>query len=804
MLQNYFKIAWRNLIKNKGITLIQVLGLTLGVAVSLVIVQYVMFEKSYDRFHTKSERIFRIALDFYNEGKLIDKDAMNYPLTGPVMAQDFPEVIAYTRITPEYDKVILKLGDAIFEETKVFYADPSFFDLFDYSFIQGQPTQALKGHNKVVLTQALAEKYFGPKTKWAVSPVGQTIRFNNVKDLIVSGIIEDGPKATHLKFNALISFDTFVSENPYIKNNWGWNDFITYVLTVPGTTKVALQSKMTAFANTYKEKNHGNVFVIQPLTDIHLHSHQSDELEPGRNNDIVNALGIIALIIISMAWINYINLSTSIAEKRAKEIGVRKAIGAGRITLVCQFLTETFLMNLIAVISAVCIAYVLLPYLGALLYIPLTFTLIAQPLFWLALLVLVCLGTLLSGFYPAFVLSSFRPMDVLKEASIKIYSRNFLRKGLITFQFAIAIILIVGTITVHQQINYMQRKSLGFELEKKVVINAPGIDYDTSTYQHKYKVFKNALEQISGVGLTTASSSVPGGNLEFEVAVTGVRLEGTSKKAQRRVWAFSVDEAFIDTYALKLIAGRTFSPNDTEKIIINKSAVKHLGAPTVDAIIGKKIQGSGQEIIGVVEDYHHQSLQHEFLPMLMVKNFDNLLYYTVNIEPSSPTHVQSVLERIKTAWKDVYPKNPFTYTFLEDRYNNQYQSDIQLFKAFSWFSFLALFITGLGLLGLSSYIVINRTKEIGVRKVMGASIRHIMFLLSKNYLFLLGLASLPAIALAFYMSNRWLEGFVWRIELELWLFVVPILIVGGIALLVVNVISFKAAVNNPIKSLRTE
>ncbi len=807
MIRNYFKIAWRNLLKNKGITFIQILGLTLGIAVSLVIVQYVGFEKSFDKFHSKSDRIYRIALNFYNEGKLVDKDAMNYPLTGPTMAEELPEIESYTRITPEYEKVILKLGDAIFEENKVFYADATFFGIFDHTFIQGEPEEALKGYNKVVLTYALAKKYFGPQEKWAISPIGQTIRFNNKKDLVVSGIIKDVPKATHLKFNALISFDTFVQENPYIKNNWGWNDFVTYVLAAPGTAKAALQSKMPAFADKYKEKNHGNEFIVQPLTEIHLNSHQSDELEPAGNKDVVEALSIIAIIILIIAWINYINLSTSIGEKRAKEIGVRKVAGARRMTLIYQFLFETLLINLISIICAICIAYATLPFLGELLNIPLVFTLIEQPVFWLNIALLTFLGTVLSGFYPAFVLSSFQPVDVLKDASKKLYSKNLFRKGLITFQFATAIVLIIGTLVVHKQINYMQDKSLGFDLKQKVIISAPGVNYSDSLYKNKYQVFKNELSQIPGVGYTAMSSSVPGGNLEFECSVTGGRLEGTSNKAHTRLWAFAVDDAFIQAYDLKLLAGRAFSPNlnhDRGKIIVNESAAKSLGVDNPQDIIGKRMHNSKQEIIGVVKDYHHQSLRNGFLPLYMEKNPEYILYYTLNLEPSSSEHIKSILGQIQTAWKNTYPENPFSYVFLEDRYNQQYQSDVQVGKAFSWFSFFALFITCLGLFGLSSYVIMNRTREIGIRKVLGASVSQILLLLSRNYVLLLLMASIPATAIAFYITNRWLEGFVWRIEISSWQFIIPIVIVGVIALLVVNVISFTAAVTNPIKSLRSE
>jgi len=807
MIKHSLKIALRFLVKRKGITFIHLFGLTTGIAVFWIILQYVNFEKSYDRFHSKADQIFRIDINFYRDGAMIDGDAMNYPPTGPTMVDELSEVISFVRITPEYGKVIFKRGEALHEETKVFYADSTMFDIFDFPFVAGTPESALNGENKLVLTLSLAEKYFGARNHWKESPVGQLINFNNEKDLVVSAIIEDPPETAHLKFNALISINTFWKVvGDYSNYQWGWNDFYTYVLTTPGTTQKQLQSKLEAFVDKYKEKGHGNVFIATPLTNIHLFSHQSDEPEANGDIDIVNALMIIAFVILVIAWINYINLSTARGEERSKEVGIRKVNGAHRAGLVMQFLSESFLLNLVAIILSLVIAYLVLPMMGAILGKSLTFDMLDLPGFWFGVLALLIGGTLLSGLYPAFVLSSFTPSYVLTGSSKKLRNKDLFRKGLVTFQFIIAIALIIGTIVIYNQVNYLQNKKLGFNLTDKIIINAPGV-YSDSIFEKKYLTFKNELKQIVGVNDVTISSAIPGGNLEYEVDVVTIKLEGKNDNDYHRIWLYTVDHDFIDVYNLEVIAGYQFLANSkTTKVMVNRSASRLFGYHQPAKIIGEKFWYRNQmaEIVGVVEDYHHQSAKSAFLPMVMINDIQSMLYYTVDVHASVPTNFNTTLSNIRSSWMKVYPENPFSYFFLEDRYNYQYQADLQTGKVFFGFSLFAILITCLGLLGISSYMVIIRTKEISIRKVLGATRKQIVFLLSKDFIQLLGLAALLAIPLGYHYFNLWLEGFAFRINISGWLLILPVIFVTLVSLIIVSAFSFKAASVNPSETLRSE
>lgn len=807
MLKHSLRIALRILQKRKHITFIHLFGLTAGIAVFWIIIQYVSFEKSYDQFHAKADQIFRIDIDFYRDGKLVDGDAMNYPPTGPAMVNELSEVSSFVRIHPEYRKVIFSRGETRYEENRVFYVDSTMFSIFDYTFLEGSPKDALKGENKLVLTISLAEKYFGPRNIWEESPVGQLVNFNNQRDFMISAIVEDSPETTHLKFNALISFETFLKEVGDVSDAWGWNDFYTYVLTTPGTTQSGLQSKLPAFFDRHLWKDHGNEFIATPLTNIHLYSHQSDEPETNGDIAVVNALMIIAFVILIIAWINYINLSTARSEERAKEVGIRKVTGAHQAGLVLQFLSEAFMLNLIAIIFSLLIAYLTLPQMGAVLGKDLTFDLLNEPAFWVGIIALLVGGTLFSGLYPAFVLSSFTPSYILTGSAKKLGHKDLFRKGLVVFQFATAIALIIGTIIIYNQINYLQRKQLGFNLKDKIIINAPGVYNNDSIFEKRYLTFKNEIEQIADVENVTISSAIPGGNLEYEVDVTSIKLEGSSDDQYKRVWRYMMDHDFIDAYNLRVIAGHKFLKNsNTTKGILNRSATKLLGYNNPADLIGKKFKNDGQmvEIVGVVEDYHHQSAKSAFLPMVMINDIQSMLYYTVNIGPSTSINPQTVLNNIQDRWLKVHPENPFSYFFLEDRYQYQYQPDLQTGKVFLGFSIFAILITCLGLLGLSSYMVITRTKEIGIRKVLGATRGQIIYILSKDFVTLLGFSALLAVPLGYHYFNLWLEGFAFRIDISIWLLTLPVIFVALLSLLIVSAFSLRAASLNPVETLRSK
>jgi len=730
---------------------------------------------------------------------------MNYPPTGATLVDELTEVIDFVRITPSYGNNIFRYHDNLIEETRVFYADSTMFRIFDHPLLEGDKRTALSGPDKVVLTRSLTEKIFGPYDSWQRSPVGQVINLNNNADLLVSGIVEDPPPNTHLKFSALISFDTFENMAGDLSAVWGWNEFYTYVLTIPGTTREELQSKLPAFVDRHKEPNHGNVFKATPLTDIHLYAHQSDEPETNGNAATVNGLLIVAFIILMMAWINYINLSTARSEERSREVGIKKVNGAHKTGLVFQFLSEAFLLNLVSIILSLILAYMLLPLLAGLLPSGLVFDLPGRPEFWWGVAALLSGGTVLSGLYPAFVLSSFTPGYILNGSRRRLPGKEIFRKSLVVFQFATAVALTIGTLVIYYQVEYMQNKSAGFDMNNQVVIKAPVVYNNDSIFQQRYLNYKTELKKISGVNNVTISSAVPGGNLEYEVDVTGRQVEGKEELGYRRVWRYRVDSDFIDTYNLHLIAGRKFSdkPNSGE-VVVNRSAAKLFGFNNPEDLPGKKFINLESEIVGVVEDYHHQSVKSVYLPMIMENNVRNMEYYTVTLNPSSGANSQPVINQMQSSWEQIHPENPFSYFFLKDRIEHQYQNDWKLGEVFNGFAFLAMLITGLGLLGMSSYLVITRTKEIGIRKVLGATRSEIVAVLSKEFVYLLSIAAVLAIPLGYYVFNRWLQNYAWHIDISWGLLLVPVVLVSAISLMIVAGHSLKAANANPVDAIRNE
>ncbi|MEO1260750.1 MAG: ABC transporter permease [Bacteroidota bacterium] len=810
MFKNNLKLAWRNLLKHKSYSFINIFGLTLGVAAALFILQFVKHEQSYDLFHEKADRIYRLPISFYHQGELDYVDAMNYAPTGPALKDEMPEVEDFVRLSPVYDRVVMRRGNQYFEEEKIYFADSTLFNVFDFKLLEGDEKTCLTKPFSIVLTQSAAERYFGPQDSWRESPIGQTVKINNGRDWNISGIAADVPENSHLKFNALISFSTFFITRGDPSQSWGWNDFYTYVLLKEGTDEQTFADKLPAFLKSHSPDEDAGVydqFLVQPLTDIHLKSNYSYEAEPNGDYKTVYFLSLIALAILFIAWVNYINLATARAEERAKEVGVRKVIGAGKKSLVFQFLTEAFIINSFAILMAVGVVQICQPIIPALVGKPLP-SLFAEInwLIWLLPALLIS-GTVLSGLYPSFFLSAFSPVTILKGGTQRQNRGVWLRKGLVTFQYVVSILLIAGTFIVFKQLEYLQQVDLGFNLDKQLVLNAPSTIRKDSIFQERFKSFKNELLQFPEIKMVAGSSAIPGNNSTDLHTHGGLYLVGKDEKDAADYWILESDEDYVSSYQIKVIAGRNFAEamgTDRDAILINQTAMRLLGINSPDQAIGKKLQywDEQKNIVGVFKDYHHRSLRHRFEPMIIKNDVSGAKYYSVKF--SSENKVDQLITKIEKTWNRIYPDNPFHHSFLDDRFNESYAADRQLGRIVGLFSILTILIACLGLFGLASYTVAVRTKEIGIRKVLGAPVGSIILMLTKGYFQLLVLAIVIGVPITFYVFSKWLENFAEAIALEYWIFILPSLLMLVIAFSAVGMQSLRAATGNPVEALRQE
>lgn len=817
MVFNYFKIIYRSLVRNKTYSIINILGLSIGLAVCFVILEFVNFENSYDRFHPRNKDIFRVILGEESDGEVF-WDAANFAPTGPALKNDFPEVADYVRITPEYFGLVLNHKEKVFEEKKVYYVDSTFFNFFGYKLIAGDAKTALREPRSIVLSMSLAEKYFGSKSDWKENPVGQLIVIDNKESYTITGIMEDTPTNSHLKFNALISFTTFIQIKDPSKE-WGWNDFYTYIKLNPGVDYTTLESKLASFILKYKGKGTNERMILQPLEDIHLHSNVAYELEANGSSQSVYFLSIIALVILIIAWVNYVNLSTARSENRAKEVGVRKVNGATRGEVMAQLLFESFLMNFIAILIALFIVQITIPLVGTLLGKPLVFSLFTDSSFIFSVVGLYILGSLISGIYPAFVLSTFKPIDIFKSgASTVAKGKSILRQSLVVFQFIVSIGLIMGTIIIYNQLSYLKSMELGFDHDQTLVLNSPRIASSEIEFLNLYRQFKNELSKYPEIESVTISSSLPG-KLSNDLDSNGpVKMVGQDDSYNKSFSVFRVDQDFLDVFKIKMAAGSFFSKEkpmtDTQLIddeidnyfVINRKAAALLGYPNPSEIIGKKIsfQGNSKEVIGVVENYHHKSLKEDFEPIIIRCRVANTNYISIRLSGSSNSDVSQSIDRINTIWKSFYPGSPFLYSFLGEDVNNHYQEEERFSKVFVIFSAFSILIGCLGLFGLVSYSVMVRMKEIGIRKVLGASHGSILFLFSKEFFKLIVFAFAIGIPLAIFVFEKWLENFAYQAPIGIWLCIVPILIISFFAFASVFAQITKATLRNPVETLKSE
>jgi putative ABC transport system permease protein len=813
MLKNHLRLAWRNLLKRKGYAALHIFGLAIGITCCLLIFHYVAYERSYDTFEPNAGRIFRLRLDDYQQGKLAWQSATVYPAIGPAMKKEFPEVEDFGRLI-DADLVLTNPEKNVkFNELKGYFATPGMLGMLGIQLVKGDRATALDGPDKILLSQTMAKKYFGTE-----DPMGKRLKGQgdgSLEGYQVAGVFKDYPANSHLIINHLVSYSTLGKilrqrgdSSNATETAWGWYDFYVYVQLRPGTDYKTLEAKFPAFCDRHmnnaawaKKNNVKAALHLIPLPDIHLYSNYNQEAEVNGNGKAVSFLFLIAILIIGIAWINYTNLATARSLERAREVGVRKVLGAIRGDLILQFLTESFLLNIVAAILATILAVLLTPSFDTLVGSDAgPFTL---PLpYLLGFLGIFLLGSFLSGIYPAFVLSGYHPITVLKGLFRNTSHGQLLRKGLIIGQFAVSVILITGTILIFQQVQYMRRQQLGVNIDQTLVLNGSQSLPD-SVYQNIFQPFKTAILRQTGIQSVTASSNVMGQEIYW---TRGVNRVGTNSNAAVTLYCMGIDYDFLPAYSLRLVAGRNFSQQfktDDKAVLINEKALDQLGFKNAAEAIGGRIRPGRDTltIVGVLADYHHQGLQKAINPMLFF-NIPNInSYYSIKVNTAD---VHQTIAGIKKTWDRYFPSDPFNYFFLDESFNEQYKADTRFGQTFGIFATLAILIACFGLLGLSAYNVLQRTKEIGIRKVLGASSQSLILLLSRDFAALVLLSLLLAMPISWWVMHNWLQDFAYRIAIQWWVFLLGGALALLIALTTVGLQALRASLAHPVKSLRTE
>jgi len=793
MLKNYLKIAFRNLWKHKVFSFINIMGLTVGMSACFLIFLYVSFELSYDNFNSKSDRIYRLVTDVITPSETIKADVTSWAYA-PNIKADFPEVESFVRVNG--GSFLVRKGDIKFQEEKTVFADSTLFSVFDFELIKGDPKTALKNTMSVVFTEEAAEKYFGKS-----DPLGQTLLLSGEGfPVTVTGVMKNIPENSQIKGDMFVSMSTLTEKlNKGIDEEWGNFGVSTYLLLKPGTTAKALEKKFPAFltnraGSMMRKLNMHYTLFLEPLEDVHLLSERGSN-EPGSLNNVY-IFSVVAIFILLIACINFVNLTTARSVERAKEVGIRKVVGAPKGLLARQFISESVLLCLIAFVFAITLSALLIPLFNNLSGKIISTGILSNLSYVAGMFIASILIGLLSGMYPAFVLSSFEPVVVLKGRFTTSVKGIMLRKGLVTLQFGISIALIIATIIVYTQMKFMRDRDLGFSKDQMLVIDTGG--------DPKKEAFKESLLNVSGVKSTATSGSVPGGGNSSAYS----EIENKSGDLQvANLDLYFVDFDYIKQFNLKVVAGRAFSKDfgtdSTQAMILNEATVKLLGYNSPEQAIGKRFKQWGREgkIIGVIKDFHFRALQEVIKPLTMRIEPRQTEIVSVKIEGGDP---KGVLSGIETKWKTIMPDRPFNYFFMDEFFDRQYRSEERFEKLFFNFAILAIFISCLGLLGLASYSTMQRTKEIGVRKVMGASVGSIVGLLSMDFLKLVFVAFMIASPVAYYGMHQWLDKFAYRTDIHWWVFVAAAMLSFFIAFATVSFQSIKAALMNPVRSLKSE
>jgi putative ABC transport system permease protein len=805
MLKNYFLIAFRNLSKNKAFSFINIFGLAIGMAACLLILQYVSFELSYDNFHVNKDRVYRVNQDRYDKGKLSTQWAGGAFAPGNAFKAAVPEVEDFVKLVPA-GNALASYKDKKIVIKKDYYCGSSFFNIFSYPLLSGDSKTALVEPNSVVISEEVAQKLFHN-----TEVVGQTLTLNTTKLLKITGVMKNMPANTHLSFDILQSYSTLLKENPprdgyNLDNAWYSDGCTTYLLLKAGANPKAVETKFLPIVKKayqqFASSGASAIYTLQPMPSIHLYSNRMFEIQPNGDGKSVYLLLGIAIFVIIIAWINYINLATARGIGRAKEVGVRKTLGSAKTQLVTQFMLEAMFLNGLAVLFAIAFIAICLPILANIAGVQIGFALFAKPGFWAAVIGIFIVGTFFSGFYPAIVLSSFKPIEVMKGKLTASPKGIVLRKGMVIFQFAASIFLLIGALTVYRQIQFMQSQSLGVAIDQTLVIKAPLVKVDS--FYRSMSAFKQECLKQPAIKSITVSTSVPGEAVNWNAG--GIKLTGAADATADQYRIIGGDYDYLTAYNLKLLAGRKFSKEfttDPKTVVFSKTAARRIGFNSPEQALGKRIDfwGDVYTIIGVVDDFHQQSLRDTYDAIIFRCIPD--VRGDVSIKISS-TNVAQTITALKSNWDSFFPGDQFDYFFLDEHFNDQYKADQRFGQVFGIFTVMTIFVACLGLFGLVSFTIVQRTKEIGIRKVLGASVNGILQLLYKDFALLIVISFLVSAPLGWYAISKWLESYAFRISINPVLFIVPFLVVLIIAFATVSWLSIKAALTNPVKSLKTE
>lgn len=809
MLRNYLKIAFRNLLKYKFISGINLFGLTVGLTCCLLILAYILNELSFDRYNPDAQNIYRVERTFRNpetKEKSLELGSIAPPYA-PYLLNDFKEIKGLTRLLSN-GRTAFKYDDKMFYEKDVYFADENLFGFFKVEVLKGNPAKALNNPYSVMLTEDVAKKYFGNE-----EPLDKMVRLDNQLTCKVTGVYKAFPAAAHLHPSVMVSFNTLKDSAVYgernLRENWGNNSFLTYIKLPANYNAKNLEAQLPAFQNRHITEGNDEKFkpsdwsllTLKKLTDIHLRSHTDYEAEENGDVKRVYIFSAIALFILLIACINYMNLSTARSVLRAKEIGVRKVVGARRPELMAQFLSESVLLSWIAIILAFGLTWLSLPWLNKLSGQQLSIGILLKPAVVIPLLLVPFVVGGLSGLYPAFFLSSFQPIKVLKGFMKTGGGSISFRKVLVVVQFSISIVLIIATAVVFQQLRYMQAKSLGFN--KDQVVN---LAY-TAALNGKFEAFRTELLSNKNIQAVARSSRIPTGRL-LDAMGSGINMGDSLAPTKTDIKFVVVDEDYLPAYGIKAVAGRNFSRDygtDTSSFIINEAAVKALGLKSNADALGREFRygGSKGHLIGVMNDFHFESLHQRIIPLVFFMPTGQGRWGNLSIKIAS-TNTTDALAHIERTWKKFLPDVPYDYNFLDSRFEKLYASENKQGTIFTVFAFIAIFIACLGLLGLSAFAISQRVKEIGIRKVLGADAGNIVGLLSKDFLKLVILAAVIAFPAAWFAMAKWLDDFAYRISIPWWVFIVAGIIAAAIAFVTISFQALKAANANPVKSLRTE
>ncbi len=803
MFKNYVKVAFRNIFKYKVYSFINIIGLSVGISACILILLFVNDELSFDKYNANYDRIYRVHTSASLSGREINIAVSPGPI-GEALLKDFPEVIAFTRLMPSRD-MLIRYKNNVFVETNFFWADSGTFQVFTIPFLKGNPKNALAEPHTVVLTETLAKKYFGDE-----DPIGKIMNFEDGTPYTVRGVVQDCPRNSHWHYDIFASFSSLGFSN---SQQWLGNNVHTYLVLNNRSSINNLQAKLEAFTRKHVSKNIFEVFGVtydqmkqagnkyefefQPLSDIHLKSHLDYEIEPNSDIKYLYIFSMIAIFILILACINFMNLSTARASLRSKEVGVRKVLGSNKKQLVLQFLFESILLTTFAVLIATIFSELLLPLFNGLTGRHLETTYFSNFEAIPATIFAILFIGFMAGSYPAFFLSSFRPVVVLGSKA-NLFKNSWLRNGLVVFQFAISIILIIGTLVVYMQMRFIQNKKLGFDKEHVLVIQRAW------ALENQAKTFKEELIKNAGIISASNSDNMPGKFFNQ----TLFKSDGADTK-QHIMSAMSTDYDFAKTMGIEIANGRYFSkdyPSDTMSVVINEIAAEIMGFKEP---IGKRIiivgdnnpKTNTRTVVGVVKDFHYESLHQKIRPLVLFLNTGQTAFLPIRLNNSDIKNNIAVIENL---WNKFVSAKPIEFYFLNEDFDQLYRAENKTGQIFTAFSLVSILIACLGLLGLASFTAERRTKEIGIRKVMGATIGQIIFLLSKEFIKWVIVANIIAWPVAYYIMNNWLKDFAYRISFPFWVLFISALVAVLIAIITVISQALKTANSNPVKSLRYE